>query len=66
MTADEVRLSRAAAQVVDLLTLDVRIAFTDAVMRARSIGEVVQPYRGWIENPSTVPTEARRVLRGRG
>lgn len=65
MTQAEVRLSRAAAPVADLLNLETRIAFVDAVMRATSINDVAEPYRGWITDPSSIPEAARRVVRER-
>lgn len=61
MTPDEITLSRKSAQVVDLLTLDVRQAFVEAVRRAVSINDVPEPYQTWIRTPSAIPVEARRV-----
>lgn len=62
MNQTEVKLSRMAAQVVDLLNLEYRLKFTDAVVRARSVSSVADPYRGWILDPSSVPEEARRSI----
>ena len=61
MSPDEIKLSRASAGVVDLLTLDVRQKFVEAVRKSASIDDVPEPYQSWIRVPASIPVEARRV-----
>jgi hypothetical protein len=60
MTNDQVRLSRLASQVVDLLNRETRIDFTEVVMGSVSVDDVPQPYRNWLLDPSKIPAEKRR------
>jgi hypothetical protein len=61
MTAELVALSRAAGDTVNFLNLDARIKFVDAVATAPSISKVAEPYRSWIIDSFSIPTDARRL-----
>lgn len=61
MNQTEVRLSRMAGEVVDLLNREYRLKFTQAVVAARSVSSVANPYRLWILDPASIPEEARRT-----
>jgi hypothetical protein len=61
MTEEQVELSRLATKTADLLELESRIDFVQAVMRSVSVQKVPQPYRGWMLDESSIPSDKRRV-----
>jgi len=52
-----IELRSKSANTVQFLDLDSRMEFIKAVLKAKTVNQVAEPYRSWILSPKTIPSE---------